>query len=109
LAESIARQVVKVWNYPPESAKDNPLTMAASPMVRSPYVWSRNLLANRLFAGPVVFVEGPFMDDTHIYQRLIAGDYDGEKEIAGRKYRSIFREYAEIVVQGIIDANREKK
>jgi N-acetylmuramoyl-L-alanine amidase len=107
VAEAVARQVVNVWNYPPERPGESPLTVTATPLGKTPYVWSRNLLANRLYPGPVVFVEGPFMDDALTYQRIIAGDYDGERTIAGRKYRSLYREYAEIVVQGVIDAYRQ--
>jgi hypothetical protein len=35
--------------------------------------------------------------------RLLAGDYGGELDIAGRKYRSLFREYRDAVVNGLLD------
>jgi N-acetylmuramoyl-L-alanine amidase len=105
VADAIAQQVMKVWHYPP---KQYGAGSPAAAVGKTPYVWSRNLLANRLYSGPVVFTEGPFMDDALMYRRIIAGDYDGEREIAGTKYRSIYREYAEIVVQGVIDAYRNK-
>jgi hypothetical protein len=107
VADAIAEQVAGVWHYPPEQYGDGSRSsVSAAPAGKTPYVWSRNLLANRLFPGPVVFVEGPFMDDALTYRRLIAGDYDGERTIGGKTYRSIFREYAEIVVQGVINACR---
>jgi N-acetylmuramoyl-L-alanine amidase len=107
VADAIGRQVAKVWDFPAEQYGDGSPTASAASAGEMPYVWSRNLLANRLYPGPVVFTEGPFMDDRLMYQRIIAGDYDGEQSIAGKKYRSIYREYAEIVVQGVIDAYRK--
>ncbi|MDR1192384.1 MAG: hypothetical protein LBK60_12100 [Verrucomicrobiales bacterium] len=104
VADAIARQAARMWNYPPEQYGASALTATCRPAGKTPYVWSRNLLANRLYPGPVVFVEGPFMDDALTYRRLIAGDYDGWREIAGRQYRSIFREYAEVVARGVIEA-----
>ncbi|MDR1305852.1 MAG: N-acetylmuramoyl-L-alanine amidase [Verrucomicrobiales bacterium] len=102
VADAIAEQVVAVWQYPPERYRAG--LAGVAPAGRTPYVWSRNLLANRLYPGPVVFVEGPFMDDALTYRRIIAGDYAGEREIAGRNYRSIYREYADIVVRGVLAA-----
>jgi N-acetylmuramoyl-L-alanine amidase len=108
VADAIAQQVMKVWRYPPEQYGNGSPTASAAAAGKTPYVWSRNLLSNRLYPGPVVFTEGPFMDDALMYRRIIAGDYDGEREIAGTMYRSIYREYAEIVVQGVIDAYGKK-
>ncbi len=105
VADSIADRVTQVWNYAPENYENSP--EGASHAGTSPYVWSRNLLANRLFPGPVVFVEGPYMNDRDAYPRIIAGDYEGEREIGGKKYRSIFREYAEIVAKAVIDYYRK--
>ena len=53
--------------------------------------------------GPVVFVEGPYMNDREIYQRLVAGDYEGEKEIGGKKVRSVMHEFAEVIANGVIE------
>ena len=100
VADAIARRMALAWHYPPEHYD------AAIPAGRTPYVQARNLLANRLFHGPTVFVEGPFMDDALSYKRLAAGDYDDERVIEGKSYRSIYREYADTVIQGVIDAIR---
>lgn len=99
VAESIADQMQMVWKWPAQGYD----TKIANRVSTSPYVWTRNLLANRLYDGPVVFVEGPFMNDREIYKRFIAGDYDGEKEIGGKKVRSITREFAEIIANGVIE------
>ncbi|MFZ5806782.1 MAG: N-acetylmuramoyl-L-alanine amidase [Verrucomicrobiota bacterium] len=97
-AEAIARQMHAVWGWQAQGYD----SYFANRVSDNPYVYSRNLLANRLYNGPVVFVEGPFMNDKEIYPRLQAGDYDGEKMIGGKNQRSIFREYAEIIANGII-------
>jgi hypothetical protein len=67
----------------------------------SPYVFARNLSASRLFPGPVVYAEGPYMNALDAYARLIAGDYEGKREIQGRIYQSIFRDYAEALAEGV--------
>jgi len=67
-------------------------------------VVARNLAANRLYDGPVVFSEPYLMNQRHTYQRLLAGDYDGEKEFSGKEFRSIYREYAEGITNGLIAA-----
>ena len=64
-------------------------------------VRARNLAANRLYDGPVVYLEPYYMNNQLVYQRIQLGDYDGEKTIDGKSYRSIFREYADAVAAGL--------
>jgi N-acetylmuramoyl-L-alanine amidase len=64
-------------------------------------VRARNLAANRLYDGPVVYLEPYYMNNRLVYQRIQLGDYDGEKTIDGKSYRSIFREYADAVMAGL--------
>ena len=68
------------------------------------YVVARNLAANREYDGPVVCTEPYYMNNRVVYQRLLAGDFDGMRTIAGKKYGSIFREYADCVTQGLLKA-----
>ena len=70
----------------------------------NPYVVARNLAANREYDGPVVCTEPYFMNNKTVYQRLLAGDYDGQRTFDGKKYGSIFREYADCVAQGLVKA-----
>ena len=99
VAEEIARQYARIW---PQWRPANYGAPAwAMPLPESPYVYARNLLANRVFDGPVVFVEGPLMNAADTYPRLLAGDFEGEKLINGKMRRSIFREFAEAVVEGV--------
>ena len=68
------------------------------------YVVARNLAANREYDGPVVCTEPYFMNNHTVYQRLLAGDYEGVKTFDGKSYGSIFREYADCVAQGLVKA-----
>jgi len=67
------------------------------------FLWARNLLANRIFDCPVVYLEPYRMNHTEVYARIQAGDFEGEREIAGKMRRSIFREYADALVAGLRD------
>lgn len=67
----------------------------------SPYVWARNLLANRLYRCPVVFLEPYTMNSQEVWERVQAGDYEGEREVAGHRRASIYREYANAVAEGV--------
>ena len=70
----------------------------------NPYVVARNLAANREYDGPVVCTEPYFMNNHTVYQRLLAGDYEGQRPFDGKSYGSIFREYADCVAQGLVKA-----
>ena len=70
----------------------------------NPYVVARNLAANREYDGPVVCTEPYFMNNQVVYQRLLAGDYEGQRTFDGKGYGSIFREYADCVAQGLVKA-----
>lgn len=78
-----------------------PDSMKALPVANHPYVWARNLLANRLYHCPVVFLEPYVMNSSTDYARIQAGDYDGHRNINGRMMPSIFREYADAVAAGL--------
>ena len=67
----------------------------------NPYVWARNLLANRLFQCPVIYIEPYVMNNREVIARIHAGDYEGERVVAGRPRPSIFREYADAVAEGL--------
>jgi N-acetylmuramoyl-L-alanine amidase len=68
----------------------------------NPYIWARNLLANRLFHCPVVYVEPYVMNSRIVFARIQAGDYDGYRVFGGARRRSIYREYADAVAEGIL-------
>jgi hypothetical protein len=70
----------------------------------SPYVWARNLLANRLYRCPVVYLEPYVMNTQEVWERVQAGDYEGEKMVAGSLRKSLVREYADAVGEGVVAA-----
>lgn len=106
VAERVAERIEAAFPaMPPEAYKDWP---AVRRVGENPALYARNLLASRLFRGPVVFAEGPYMNADDAYPRLQAGDYDGERLVAGKMQRSVFADYGEAIAQGVIDAVREK-
>jgi hypothetical protein len=84
-------------------------TANAVAVAGSEYVWARNLLANRLYHTPVVFVEPYVMNSELVWERVQLGDYEGEILIGGALRKSIFREYAEAVAEGLAGYYREKR
>lgn len=80
--------------YPPGATN-------ALPVNGHPYLWARNLLANRLYDCPVIFMEPYVMNSTIDHPRLQAGDYEGLREIGGNPLPSIFREYADALTKGL--------
>lgn len=69
----------------------------------SPYVWARNLLATRLFQCPVVFIEAYVMNNPEVVARIQAGNYSNIRRVSRMSpKRSIYREYAEGIVEGLL-------
>ena len=97
-AESIAAALAKATKLPPVEYGSN---NGAVRVGTNAYVFARNLAANRLVNGPVVFLEPYYMNNRTVYQRIQLGDYDGMREIDGKLFKSIFREYADAVTDGL--------
>jgi hypothetical protein len=104
LANSVAMALASATGLPPyEYSGPNAIRVG-----ESGYVWARNLLANRLYQCPVVYVEPYVMNSPGVFARIQAGDYDGTREIAGTPHESIFREYANAVAVGLADYYRAR-
>jgi hypothetical protein len=73
------------------------------PASSNPYLWIRNLLANRLFECPVVYCEPYVMNSRAVFSRVQIGDYQGRRNVGGSQLPSIYREYADAVAQGLAD------
>ena len=99
VGEAIGRQFQERWGFRPENYEGSGYAHASG---AGPYVWHRNLIANRMFDGPVVFVEGPYMNDRMMYPWIQAGEYEGTRVVSGRSRGNIFRESAEQVAAGVI-------
>jgi hypothetical protein len=66
------------------------------------YLWGRNLLANRLYRCPVVYLEAYVMNSVEGYERMQAGEYAGTREFGGKAHENIYTEYANAVTAGLV-------
>jgi N-acetylmuramoyl-L-alanine amidase len=90
------------FTYPPGS-------LNALPVNGHPFLWARNLLANRLYRRPVIFMEPYVMNSTIDHPRIMAGDYEGLRTVEGRPQPSIFREYADAMTEALTRHYTEKR
>jgi len=95
----VGQQMLNAFGYPPE---DWAAGYFARRVTSVPSVYARNLLANRLYHGPVIYCEGPYMNARDAYYRIIAGDYLGRRVIDGQSCESIYRQYAASVERGVL-------
>ena len=96
-AEAVAPALAAATGLPPyQYTGPNALRVGGNP-----YVWARNLLANRLYECPVVYVEPYVMNSPEVFARVQAGDYEGTRDFGGVQRTSIFREYADAVADGL--------
>ncbi len=65
------------------------------------YVYARNLLANRLYRAPVVFLEPYVMNSEPVWKRVQLGDYSGRRIVNGVSCKSLVAEYADGVADGL--------
>lgn len=98
LCTAVARRMAEATGLPPYT-----YFHGARRVPDQPYVWIRNLLANRVYRCPVVFLEPYVMNNAEVIERIHAGDYEGTAQVAGQERRSIFREYAGGVAEGLRD------
>ncbi len=98
LTNAIASVMARQTGLPPYTYQGNNVVRVGD----SPYVWGRNLLANRLFTCPVVYVEPYVMNSRAAFARIQAGDYDGLRKIGGTSRKSIYKEYADAVTDGLV-------
>lgn len=99
LAASVAAAFVEKTAMPPYLY--DPQARNARNVDGNPYLWARNLLANRLYQCPVVYFEPYVMNSLEDHERIQAGDYDGLRPVAGKSRPSIFREYADAATLGL--------
>jgi N-acetylmuramoyl-L-alanine amidase len=98
VSRAIAGSMARATGLPPYTyTSDNAINVGGSP-----YIWARNLLANRLFECPVVYLEPYVMNNREVHDRVQLGDYSGRRNINGTPRESIYREYVRGVVDGIV-------
>jgi N-acetylmuramoyl-L-alanine amidase len=95
----VGQAMLDTLGYPPESYTGG---YFARHVTDVPSVFARNLMASRLYHGPVIYCEGPYMNARDAYYRIIAGDYLGLRTIQGRSVPSIYRQYAASVEKGVL-------
>jgi N-acetylmuramoyl-L-alanine amidase len=100
LADTIALAMSRETGLPPYAY---PTTNSTTKVGTSGYVYARNLLATRLYRCPVVYCEPYVMNSNEVFARIQAGDYEGTLNINGVERKSIFREYADSVTDGLIE------
>jgi hypothetical protein len=66
------------------------------------YVYARNLLANRLYQCPVIYLEPFVMNHEETYRRLLNGHYLGHTLTAGRLQTSAIEDYVRGIVNGVL-------
>ena len=95
----VGQAMLDTLKYPPESY---PGSYFAHRVTDVPSVYARDLLANRIYHGPVIYCEGPYMNARDAYYRIIVGDYLGLRTIQGQSVPSIYRDYAAAVEKGVL-------
>ena len=107
LATSVAAAFVEKTSIPPYLYRTE--AKNSRNVDGNPYLWARNLLANRLYRCPVVYFEPYVMNSIEDHTRIQAGDYEGLQEVAGKLRPSIFREYADSAALGLERYYRAKR
>ncbi|MFT5882134.1 MAG: N-acetylmuramoyl-L-alanine amidase [Crocinitomicaceae bacterium] len=69
----------------------------------NPFLWARNLIANRLYDCPVLYFEPYLMNGKDSYTRMQIGGYSGLGFVNGKLRPSIYREYVNAVTKGLVD------
>jgi N-acetylmuramoyl-L-alanine amidase len=100
LADTIALAMARETGLPPYAY---PTTNSTTKVGASGYVFARNLLATRLYRCPVVYCEPYVMNSKDVFARILVGDYEGTRNINGVERKSIFREYADSVADGLVE------
>ena len=98
VARAMAEGAVPVFGQP-ASRYSSPVGIALG---GNGYVWGRNVLADRLYRCPVVFLEPYVANSVEGYARIQAGEYDGTREFNGVARKNIFAEYGDAVVAGLV-------
>lgn len=104
LCVAVAGRMAETTGLPPfDYRKRAALKYVARMVEGQPYVWLRNLIANRVYQCPVVYCEPYVQNNGEVVARFQAGDYEGHAPVAGKDRPSIFREYASGVIAGLSD------
>jgi hypothetical protein len=98
LAEPLARAMAAATGLPPFVY----ITHNARRVSSDPYIYARNLLANRLYECPVIYLEPYVMNNQETYRRLLLGEYLGRTLLDGHLVTSPLEDYARGVTAGLV-------
>ena len=98
VSRAVAQSMASATGLPPYTYSSD----TAINVGNSPFIWARNLLANRLFECPVIYLEPYVMNNREVHDRIQLGDYKGRRNINGTPRESIYREYVRGVVDGLV-------
>jgi hypothetical protein len=99
VADIAASSLAKKSGLPPYEYTKDIVTKVGT----SGYVYARNLAATRLYQCPVVYFEPYVMNSIDVFARIQAGDYEGTRVVNGIERPSIYREYVDGVVDGLVE------
>lgn len=106
MADVFARAMADATGLPPYVYPAN----NARPVPPSPYVFARNLLANRTYQCPVIYLEPYVMNHEQTYKRLLLGHYVGRTLVDGALVTSPIEDYARGVTEGLVNyCNKERR
>ena len=105
LAEAVAKSMAESTGLPPYVY----MTPNARLVSATGYVYARNLLANRIYECPVIYLEPYVMNNQDTYQRLLQGHYVGRTLTSGRLRSSIYEDYAQGILDGLVNHYRAKR
>ena len=97
MADTVAASMAQ-WTVLPAYVYTKPSARRVS---GNPFVYARNLLANRLYQCPVLYFEPYVMNHELTYKRLLLGYYAGRTLVDGQLVTSPQEDYVRGVVVGI--------
>ncbi len=107
LNSSVAKALTISSGLPPYLYEPN--SKRALNVNDDPYLWARNLAANRSFDCPVVYCEPYLFNGVDSHARIQVGDYEGLRYVNGMLRSSIFREYVTGVTEGLVNYYKQRE
>lgn len=93
LGDAVARQLAIDTGLPPMT-----YTGANAVQVNdNPFLWARNLIANRIYQCPTIFIEAYTANREPFYTRFAMGEYEDTLPVRGMDRKNLWREYADSV------------
>ena len=106
VSKSIARSLARETLLPPYVYRTSNAKLIDN---NQPYIYARNLLANRIYHCPVIFLEPYVMNSKVFYHRAQLGAYKGLKIVNGIKRKNIIEEYTDGIVNGLKEYYASKR